>query len=149
MNIHSPQEQRRRISRWYFALAAISGLMALLAAPGAFAQVVPVDPNQVSFTPNNTDVSIGLLQAILGNWKSMTPDPTMGAFFRAFNLGVLVFGACLFIYASTVGIMHSAEDGEILGRKWGSMFVPLRMTGGMVLLYPLANGFSGIQLAVL
>lgn len=107
------------------------------------------DPNSVNFTASDKDVSIGLLQAVLGNWKDSAPDPTMGALFKAFNLGVLVFGSMLFLYVSTVGILHSAEDGAVLGKRWGSMFVPLRMAGGMALLFPMANGYSAVQIIVL
>lgn len=110
----------------------------------------PVSSNNVDFsTGDATDVSIGVLQAILGDWKSTTPDPTIGTLFKTFNLGVLVFAAALFMYLSVVGVIHSAEDGEVLGRNWGSVFVPLRIAGGMSLLFPLANGYSTVQIIVL
>lgn len=123
----------------------------------SYAQSVPsttttsnCSPSSVNFNCGlDTDVSKGVLQAIIGDWNKAAPDPTMGALFKYFNLGVLVFGACLFMYVSVVGTMKSAEDGEVLGRNWGSVFVPIRVAGGMALLFPLANGLSGVQILVL
>lgn len=110
----------------------------------------PNDVNNVSFSEGvQTDVSIGLLQKILGNWHDSTPDPVMGALFKSLNLGILVFGSVFVVWISVAATLHSAEDGEVLGKKWGSTFVPLRMSIGFAAIFPLANGYSLIQLVVL
>ena len=96
-----------------------------------------------------TDVSIGLLQKILSDWKSSTPDPTVGALFKNLNLCVIIFASVMFVYVVVVGTMHSAHDGELLGKQWGSPFTPLRMLAGISTLFPMANGFSVIQIIVL
>lgn len=123
---------------------------ALFLSASGFAQTVAT-PNSsaVSFTAPSTDVSIGLLQAILGDWTSSVMDPTLGALFKAYNQAVLVFGGFLFLYAVTVGTLASAEDGEALGKRWSSAFVPLRVAGGILALFPMANGFSLVQIFVL
>lgn len=151
----------------------VFGIFAILLNSSSFAQTLPVAPtvagatipgvglssvqvgnaanaNQVDFSSGlTTDVSIGLLQRILGNWHDSNPDPTMGALFKAVNLGILVFAAALFLYVSVVATLHSAEDGEILGKRWGSAFVPLRMSIGMAAIFPLSNGYSLVQIIVL
>ena len=115
----------------------------------AYGQSTTPNPSDISFKPLDNDVSIKLLKNILGDWTSNTPDPTLGSLFQCLNLAIIAFAVCMFIYFGVAALIASAEDGEIFGRKWGSIWVPVRLTLGMGLLFPMANGLSGVQALVL
>ena len=66
-----------------------------------------------------------------------------------FNSGILVVGALIIIYVTLVGMANTANDGEALGKKWSSMWTPLRMVYGAAFLLPTASGFSFLQIFIL
>ena len=49
----------------------------------------------------------------------------------------------------TIGVANSANDGEVFGKNWSSVWTPLRAVAGMGMLLPTAAGFSFAQLFVL
>lgn len=70
----------------------------------------------------------------------------LGAIFREFNLGVSFFASLIIIFLAVVGILNSGQDGEFLGRKWSSFWVPFRFATGAALMLPVTNaGYSFVQ----
>src|SRR5471030_86537 len=52
-------------------------------------------------------------------------------------------------YILIVGTVSTAHDGEVLGKKWSSMWVPIRAPLAVSLLLPYSNGWAVIQCIVL
>lgn len=63
------------------------------------------------------------------------------------NLIVLSIGGILLIYNITAGLLQSAYEGEMLGRRWSSLWAPLRVLFAVALLIPIPNlgGYNVIQ----
>jgi len=102
-----------------------------------------------TFQPTSSDMTTWVLKAIFGDWKGNAQVPMLGAAMRKFNIFCLAFGTMMFTYTAVVGTLNTAEDGELLGKKWSSQYVPLRFVLGTSLLVPLSTGYSTIQHAVL
>jgi conjugal transfer/type IV secretion protein DotA/TraY len=65
-----------------------------------------------------------------------------------FNAGVLTVGGVLAAYMLVAGIMQTAQDGEMLGKRWSSMWLPLRTVLGIGLVVPVGKGYCVAQLIV-
>lgn len=102
------------------------------------------------FTPGDGDLSLMLLREIIGDWRDGSPVVQIfaGAMY-IFNLGLLALASILFLYVAVVGTLKSAHDGEVMGRQWSSMWVPIRFALGIVLLVPGAGGLSAAQYIML
>lgn len=48
----------------------------------------------------------------------------------------LVLGAILVAYTMVAGTMSTAHDGEMLGKKWSSLWLPIRMAAGVAAVTP-------------
>lgn len=106
-----------------------------------------LNPNNL--TPGGDDLSMSVLRQVFGEWGGSAFAPTVGAAMMVLNAGILVIGSVLFIYTAAIGIMNSAHDGEVLGKKWSSVWVPIRFAGGVVMIVPTASGFSIGQIFVM
>ena len=66
------------------------------------------------------------------------------------NLAVLAVGGLFLAYNITAGLLQSAHEGEMLGRRWSSLWAPLRVVFAAVLLMPMPGlgGYNAIQAGV-
>ena len=64
-----------------------------------------------------------------------------------FNIFALILGAILFFYNVSVGVLQSAHEGQVLGRRWNSLWAPIRVIIAVGLLVPLPNmgGYNAVQ----
>lgn len=125
----------------------LSVALVLMVPVLAHAQALPnTDPLQ--FSPSNTDLTRYLLTSVFGDWTNGQPGPLHGAM-RLLNIFALSFGTLMFTYVAVVGTLYTAQDGELLGKKWSSMWIPARFVVGTALLVPLATGYSGAQHGIL
>jgi conjugal transfer/type IV secretion protein DotA/TraY len=138
------------------SFAGAFGLATLLASalflPGlARAQTTPptVTMNAASFTPSSSDLTNYILKAIFGDWGSGASVPMIGPAMQVLCLFALAFGTLMFTYVAVVGTLMSAQDGELLGKKWSSMWVPARFVLGTAMLVPLPTGYCTAQHLVL
>lgn len=120
-----------------------------------------------SLTPGTCNVSMQLLNSILSGATSVTEDATTncsatgyvwlasstvstaGKLFLYFNSLVLLFAGVMLVYAIILGIIKSAESGEVLGKEWSTFWAPLRVSIGFIALFPTASGFSFVQIGML
>lgn len=65
------------------------------------------------------------------------------------NSAVLLVGGVLAAYTLIAGTMSTAHDGEMLGKKWSSMWLPVRTALGTAMILPAAGGFCAAQVLVL
>ena len=101
------------------------------------------------FEPVSGDKSMALLASIfggLGIFGSGGSDP-IAAGIRMFNGGVLIIGGVLVAYTIMIGTIGTAHDGEMLGKKFSSVWVPLRTALGTALVLPvIESGAAEIML---
>lgn len=111
--------------------------------------------NLFQLAPN--DKSIDYLAAIFGTMNGvLTQDAgpagslsLLGTMFRTFNSIVLVIGVLIVVYITVVGVLATAQEGEFLGKKWNSLWVPLRVVLGIAALVPTGSGYSTLQIVMM
>lgn len=103
----------------------------------------------LSLTPPDSDLSVGYLSNIFGNVDGVltsSGSQLLGAMFSIFNGAVLVLGGIVILYTLFVSTLNTAHEGEMLGKRWSSMWIPLRSVMGIALLIPKTSGYSFIQI---
>lgn len=108
--------------------------------------------DSLSLTPPSTDLSMSYLATIFGVVDGVlhgTGSQILGTMFGAFNSIILVMASTILSYVLFVSILNTSHEGEFLGKKWSSIWVPLRTFMGIGLLLPKATGYSMIQILVL
>ena len=122
-------------------------LLLLLISPMAWADTPSI------FTVPNLDQSILYLSEIFGQVGSVIGGATNGPLERVillFNNVALVIGGAIIIYAIAVSTINTAHDGELLGKKWSSVWIPLRAAIGFAMLLPIkAGGYAIIQVMIM
>ena len=105
----------------------------------------------MSLMPNGSDVTVKyFLNVIFGGLTNLGggADP-IAAVLGKFNAVVLFVGAILLGYTLVAGTMQTAHDGEVLGKKWSSMWVPIRTSLGIAAIVPVGSGYCVIQYVVM
>lgn len=98
-----------------------------------------------------SDKSINLLGTIFGTsvgsmYLGGVPNPALGRMFELLNVIVVAVGTIVVSYVGLVSVINTAQEGTTMGKKWNSIYVPLRSVVGMALLAPTpATGYSVIQ----
>lgn len=112
------------------------------------------------YTAANGDAAIAMLQEVFGKaMEHIVGGNTTGAqsaaanmlgtAFGFFNSGVLFFGAIILTWVTVFGITNTANDGQVLGKKWSTFYTPLRTFTASAFLIPSTSGYSVVQLAIL
>lgn len=113
---------------------------------------LPVYSFSINFTPSASDQSVVYLSYIFGVVNGVlngTGSQILGKMFNVFNLSLLMLGALVAFYTTIMAVLHTGQDGEFMGKKWNSLFVPLRTLFGVMLIVPTSTGYSLIQVAVM
>lgn len=119
------------------ALYLLAALAAIIGHPAQAADL---------FAPVAGDLSVkDLLQPVFGELFGGSGGGQVGAAIEIFNGGALLLGGCLAAYTLTAGTMQTAHDGEMMGKKWSSMWLPIRTVIGTSLVVPI-NSYNGAQL---
>ncbi|MHA6860390.1 DotA/TraY family protein [Ralstonia pseudosolanacearum] len=86
------------------------------------------------------DISLKVLGAIFGGLLDTGGnDPLLGGI-KAFNGGCLIIGGILAGYTILAGTLNTAHDGEMLGKKFSSVWIPIRYSVGTALVLPVVGG---------
>ena len=66
------------------------------------------------------------------------------------NIVAIGLGGLLFAWNATSGLLQTAHEGELLGRRWSSLWAPMRIVFAVGLLVPLPglHGYNAAQAAV-
>lgn len=108
--------------------------------------------DNLSLTPPTTDLSMSYLATIFGVVDGVlhgNGSQILGTMFGAFNAIILVMASVILTYVLFISILNTSHEGEFLGKKWSSIWVPLRTVMGVGLLLPKASGYSFIQIMVM
>lgn len=90
-----------------------------------------------------------VVTSIYGGAIVSNGDNILSKLLSTMNAGVLVIGMIIMAYTYIGGAVHTAKDGEWLGKKWDTMMVPLRTAGGMAMLLPTVAGYSFLQIVLI
>ncbi len=94
------------------------------------------------FEPVPADKAMKLLAAMFGNlgvFGASSSDAFSGVI-TTFNAAVLTIGGILVAYTIIAGTLGTAHDGEMLGKKFSSVWVPIRTAVGTALILPVMTG---------
>lgn len=110
------------------------------------------ESESLTFTPPASDQSVVYLENLFGVVDGVlhgTGSQMMGTMFSIFNAAVLALGGIVMMYIILVSTMNTAHEGQMLGQKWSSIWVPLRATIGLALLVPKSSGYCMMQIFVM
>lgn len=102
------------------------------------------------FEPVSGDKSMQVLAAMFGKLESFGPSSS-DAFVNVvltFNSAVLIIGGVLIAYTIVIGTIGTAHDGEMLGKKLSSAWVPIRTAMGTALVLPIIGGGYCVMQAI-
>ncbi len=108
--------------------------------------------NYLTFAPPPSDYSMVFLANLFGIVDGVlagTGSQIMGSMFAVFNSAVLALGGIIIMYTLIVSTMNTAHEGQMLGQKWSSIWIPMRSTIGLTLLIPKASGYCLMQIFVM
>lgn len=132
----------KKLKHYFLLLLAVA--FPLLLPTIAFADL--------NLSPNTTDLSLQYLSnifGVVGNVLHGTGTQIFGHMFNIFNSAVLALGGIIITYTLFVSTLNTAGEGEIMGKKWSSIWIPLRSAAGIGLLLPKGTGYSAIQVFVM
>lgn len=107
------------------------------------------------FTPSPTDKSVDLLGYIFGPAVGSVQlhgiaNPALVHMFQRFNTAIITVGTMIISYIAIISTINTAQEGQVMGRKWNSVWIPIRSLLGMLLLVPApSSGFSIVQTAIM
>lgn len=91
------------------------------------------------FTPVSDDVSVKVINQIFGGLVSGGND-AFGSAISTFNAAILIVGGILATYTVLAGTLGTAHDGEMLGKKFSSVWIPIRYSLATALVLPVLTG---------
>ena len=110
------------------------------------------------FEPSSMDKSIEYLTAIFGNKinnrliseDSIQVNTFLANLFQIFNTVVLSIAILILAYIAIISTLNTAQEGQVMGKKWSSVWIPLRSSMGLLMLAPLpGTGYSSLQVIVM
>jgi defect-in-organelle-trafficking protein DotA len=111
------------------------------------------DSALMSFDSDGKDASLSFLSTMFGVVDGVlhgTGSQLPGHLSNQLSTILLFCAAILWTYTAFVSILNTASDGQFLGQKWSSMWVPIRVVAGICLLMPKGTtGYSLIQVIVM
>ncbi len=120
--------------------ALLTGLMLIL-----LACVSDVAMAADMFSPTAGDMTIQtLMNPIFGDSAS----GKISGLFGKFNAFVLFLGGIMAAYGIFAGVAQTAHDGEMLGRRFSSLWVPIRVSLGIAAIVPFNGGYCPAQMVV-
>lgn len=133
-----------RIKLALFVLALLALLLpdVALAAPNLF----PATVDDLSIKLLLNQFFGGAMPGATGNGTDTDPFVSM---LRVINIAALTIGGLMASYTLVAGTMQTAHDGEVLGKKWSSMWLPIRTVLGVGLVVPLGSGYCVAQMVVM
>jgi len=100
------------------------------------------------FTPTSDNWVIKILGNIFGDLFPGGGASPLAVMIGAFNQGVLLLGGVYASYTLISGIIGTANDGSVLGKKISSTWTPIRYALATALIIPVSNGYCIAQMLV-
>ena len=87
------------------------------------------------FQPVDTDITVNMLKQLFAGLIDGTGDDPLKEAIRVFNSAILIIGGILVTYTIVMGTVGTAHDGEMMGKKFSSVWVPIRTALGTALFF--------------
>lgn len=100
-----------------------------------------------AFEPSTNDISIKILKELFGSLFGGGTD-AFGQAMDTFNGACLIIAGTIASWVLLAGTIGTAHDGEMLGKKYSSAWLPIRygiFTGALI---PIFKGYTGAQVAL-
>lgn len=102
---------------------------------------------------NSSDLSLQFLENLFPSYFSNTTgvsysDDAVAQMMEAINLTLLSIGSLLVFWFTTHAVVASASEGTVLGQRWHTVWVPVRITTGVAATVPF-HGFCAAQLIMM
>jgi defect in organelle trafficking protein DotA len=110
------------------------------------------DTSTALLMPPGTDKSLeylGLVFGAVGGLPLGPGSPLFNQMAQVLNQVILIIAFVVIAYTTLVSAINTAQEGEVMGKKWSIIWVPVRMAAGLFLLAPSATGYSYIQVFVM
>lgn len=136
------------------AALILSALIMSAAGLPAFGQEVNNLDQVFNATPQ-TDASLKIFGHLIGEHLKNpfaaigTPDTLFGVLFLALNSFIFLVGLIFASYGIGAGIVQTAHEGQVLGKRMSAIWMPVRMVTGIAGLIPFFGGFSLAQAVML
>lgn len=135
--------------KWFLLLTFLGIFPAL-----SYADTYTFDSSGTShfFDPAVNDQSLIYLGEIFGTIAPILAgagSTFLGQLFSIFNTVVLTVAIFFVGYTTFVGVLNTAGEGEMFGRKWSSLWVPFRLVLGIGLLVPSSSGYCVAQMSII
>lgn len=134
----------------------LAALLLSLSVTSAFAQVNPSDLlGQYQNASPPQDMATRVMVGLLGeNYVSpltagIASNTLFGSIFLVFNVIVFAVATVWASYGVIAGIVQTAHEGVVLGRRMSAIWMPVRMVTGIGGLVPAFGGFSLSQVAMI
>lgn len=121
-------------------------MIALMMSSSAYALTVE------ELTPDRTDATMMAFVYIFGDVGGIFGTGTtsvLGDMFQIFNSAMMVVGGILITYIIMSGTLKTASEGELLGRQWSSIFIPIRAALAVGMIIPGPSGYALVQVFVM
>lgn len=119
-----------------------------------FAQGTDVLAPYRDFKPPE-DMATRLMEGLLGATYTspftagIQTNTLFGAIFMVFNIIVFAVGTVFASYGVVAGIVQTAHEGVVMGKRMSAIWMPVRMVTGIGGLIPAFGGFSLSQVAMI
>lgn len=118
---------------------------------------LPFEANAGIFDPPTTDKSVEYLGMIFGHkignisFGDITySNEFLSNLFQIFNSIILAVAIFILSYVSVISTVNTAQEGQVMGKKWSSVWIPLRSAIGLLLLSPVpGSGYSSLQVVIM
>jgi len=122
---------------------------ALMLASGAvFAQGIPQSFAELTSGTPPDDWSMRMWRSLLGEFADNpfstlgAPTTLLGSVFVIFNGCIFVVGFSWALYGIMSGVVGTAHEGEVLGKRMSTIWFPIRMVTGIAGMVPIFGGFT-------
>jgi len=137
--------ERISVKHPFFLLSCLLGVFLCFFPEFAWAE----STSSMSFSPPPSDLSVVFLRDVFGTVDGVLAgggSQILGVMFGVFNAAVLSLGGIIIMYTLLIGTINTAEHGEVLGKNWSSVWIPIRTTLGLSLLFTYSSGYSILQI---
>ena len=133
-------KNNKNSARGFIALGLLLAATSVLAEPGSV--------NDFFVATQGTDASVSILEKVIGvnrlksPFTAGAPEGALGNMFLVLNVFVFIVGIFFAAYGLGAGIVQTAHEGQVLGRRMSAVWMPIRMVTGIAGLMPVFGGFS-------
>jgi len=88
-------------------------------------------------------------QGIMAGMPGCGEPGLFSAIFTIFNAGIMAVAALWFAWTAMAAVAQTAHDGEFLGKRFSSLWMPIRVVVGATAIVPIVNGFNLAQVVMM